>query len=193
MFLTKIISFLKSFFSLFSNQNQVVKYRIDEHKLDPTATHSVTYSDQLIPSLKNDHQDLLNRYVEIGTVVEQNKYAQAVENINTFREELTRHLAQENVKFYAYCEQNFLESSYEYNTIKNYRKEMNLIAHTVVKFLKHWSNVQVLDASSADHFLQEYQEIAAALAKRIADEERELYVLYRDVSNDEVKGLQPSS
>ena len=192
MFLARFISLIKKFFSVFYNQDIAKEYRMDESKLNPTTSHLVRYSDELIPSLKGDHQDLLNRYVEIGTLVEQTKYHQAVEKINDFKEEFNRHLAQENVKFYAYCEQNFAESSHEYNTIKSYRKEMNLIAYSVIKFLKNWSAVQPLDAISADEFLEEYHEIASALARRIEDEERELYSLYHDVSLTSKESLQPS-
>lgn len=86
---------------------------------------------------------------------------------------------QENVKFYAYLENNLAEESDELQTIKTYRKDMNQIAHVVVRFLKKWTTQNSLNESTASEFLQEYKAIGGALVQRITDEEQHLYTLYR--------------
>lgn len=183
MLIEKIISWIKSFFQLFSNQKQqsnsgssTAFNRTDQSE---QPQQHVTYSANLIDDLKQDHENLLQSYVEIQGYVESRDYAQVVACLGQFKDDFNRHLMQENVKFYAYFEQNFSADSPEHLTIKSYRKDMNQIAYAVIKFLKKWTLTEDLNEQSSPQFLEEYQSIANALVQRISDEERELYALYR--------------
>lgn len=183
-FLQKIILWLKNFIRS-SNQQSLNKNPSDSlttllNNTEKDAGH-INYSANLIPDLKQDHADLLEMYISIHDLVAKHHYQDAVERLTTFKEHFNRHLMQENVKFYAYFDYHFTEQCIEHQTIKSYRKEMNQIAFAVVKFLKKWTISETLDQQTSSDFFLEYQDIASALAQRIADEERELYVLYQVV------------
>ena len=180
MLLEKLVLWIKNFFRVFFIQNNHQNNTFESSETAKNTTQ-VSYNENLITNLQDDHQNLLHMYIAMHEQIQNKNYDAVVESLNQFKEAFNLHLMQENVKFYAYFDQNFAEESKEYITIKSYRKEMNQIAYAVVKFLKKWATTEELNADSEALFLEEYDAIADALVKRIESEEAELYVLYRAV------------
>lgn len=180
LFVQKIIVWIKKLIRSLSKQHvtQQTSTSSLEHQ-HPQA--QISYSEHLITDLKQEHQDLLRMYIAIQNLVESQNYQQAVDELIKFKEAFSRHLMQENVKFYSYFDHHFSTQSFEHQTIKSYRKEMNQIALAVIQFLKKWTQAEALDQQSSVKFLEEYTGIASALSQRIADEEKELYVLYHAI------------
>lgn len=179
----KIITFFKQLFGMLKTQNKVSHQ--DNVQSEPVLQESqphLVYSNELIPQLKAEHQQLIAMYVGIQDLFEHQHYHKVVEHLSRFKEEFSLHLMQENVKFYAYLEDHLTQDTDEYETIKTYRKDMNQIAHVVVKFLKKWTAQMSLNSSTSDEFFQEYKNIGGALVQRITDEEQYLYTLYHPVS-----------
>lgn len=176
----KILIVLQQWFSFLGKQDKKISLKNIEKQPLEQATH--TYSMSLIPQLKSEHKKLVEIYVGIQSLFESKKYQQVVEQLLYFKEEFSLHLIEENVKFYAYLESNLEPESVQLQTIKTYRKDMNQIAHVVVKFLKKWTAQSSLNPVTADDFLQEYESIGAALVQRITDEEQHLYTLYHPLS-----------
>lgn len=179
----KIILLFKQLLGFFRTQNETSV--VEKAKSSPKNRidhQQSTYSAELIPQLKTEHEQLVAMYVGIQDLFEHHKYHQVVEQLLRFKEDFSLHLMQENVKFYAYLESHLEHESQELQTIKTYRKDMNQIAHVVVKFLKKWTSQVPLDSLSADEFFQEYKAIGGALVQRITDEEQYLYTLYHPIS-----------
>ena len=173
----KIIILLKKLLGFFKVQNQ--KNEIEHPSSRLSDQPYLEYSAELISNLKGEHQQLVTLYVGIQDLFERQQYQNVVEQLSKFKEDFSLHLMQENVKFYAYLENNLAEESDELQTIKTYRKDMNQIAHVVVRILKKWTTQNSLNESTASEFLQEYKAIGGALVQRIPDEEQHLYTLYR--------------
>lgn len=175
----KIIILFKQWLTFLGTGNKKTAIKGgDESALNQPNQAAYLYSAELIPQLKDEHKQLIAIYVGIQDFFEHQKYQQVVEQLLHFKEEFSLHLMQENVKFYAYLESHLNQESAEFQTIKTYRKDMNQIAHVVVKFLKKWTSQTSLNQVTADEFFQEYKGIGAALVQRITDEEQYLYTLY---------------
>jgi hypothetical protein len=137
----------------------------------------INYSATLVPDLKTDHQDLLKIYGEVGTLLQNGRYAAIQEGLRAFKSRLDVHLLNENLRFYCYLEQRLADAPNELQIIKEFRQDMNGIARVVVGFLRKYQAAGV-HAQNKDDFLSDYRQIGTALAERIEREERGLYALY---------------
>lgn len=173
-----IIQFFKNLFN--STQTSEQPKTADRAKIVTAtkATDGISYSAELIPALLDDHQQLVEIYSRIGTLIPQEKFAEIQSLLGVLKNEFNRHIMQENVSFYCYLEQQFSEDENHLETIKEYRKEMNGISHAFIKFIKKWK-VEYLNADNLAEFQTEYDAIGAVLAQRINREENELYTLYQ--------------
>ena len=144
------------------------------------ASTVITYSDTLIPSLKDDHQALISLYGQISYYILSKKYDAIQSTLNTLKVEFNRHIMQENVSFYCYLEQYFADNNEHLETIKFYRKEMNGISHAFIKFIKKWQTTPLFE-DNLEEFKTEYDAIGEVLAQRINSEEDHLYTLYRAI------------
>jgi hypothetical protein len=83
----------------------------------------------------------------------------------------------ENVKLYCYLEQNLARRPSALRTIREFRREMNVVARGVVNFARKHQQGGVSNASLGS-FLVELREVGALLGQRVRREEQELYTLY---------------
>ncbi len=168
-----IVQFFKNLFSFFSQQQQ----KIDEQPASSINEKRISYSAQLIPALKNDHQELVALYSKISDLLHTQHYVEIEHILSSLKIEFNRHIMQENVSFYCYLEQQFADDANHMETIRSYRKEMNGISHAFIKFIKKWQS-DAVTAENAQVFREEYDAIGAVLAQRINSEEDHLYPLY---------------
>lgn len=181
--LNTIIEFFKRIFSIFSTPTQessTLQHNTQsEARLDASkASTKITYSDTLIPNLKDEHQALIQLYGQIGQDISSRQYVKIRDSLATLKHEFNRHIMQENVSFYCYLEQQFADDENHLETIKFYRKEMNGISHAFVKFIKKWQTTPIVD-ENINEFKSEYDAIGEVLAQRINSEEDHLYTLYQ--------------
>lgn len=174
--MNSIILFFQKLLGIFKASSQQLQ---TEHTSNlNTSTSVISYSEQLIPALKHDHQVLINLYGQISYYILSQKYDAIQQNLDTLKTEFNRHIMQENVSFYCYLEQKFIQNPEQLETIKFYRKEMNGISHAFIKFIKKWQTTAICD-DNIEEFRTEYETIGQVLAQRINQEEDHLYTMYQ--------------
>ena len=173
-FFELLIRFFKNIFSRETNHQQ------PQTTVETTNKYAegISYSAELIPSLLNDHQQLVEMYGRIGTLIPQGNFTEIQSLLGVLKNEFNRHIMQENVSFYCYIEQQFAQDENHLETIKEYRKEMNGISHAFIKFIKKWQ-AENISLDNLTEFQTEYNAIGDVLAQRINREENELYTLYQ--------------
>jgi len=139
--------------------------------------HRITYSPTLVPELKDDHQELLAIYGEVGALLQDGRYAAIADVLRRFKTKLDVHLLNENLRFYCYLEERLAATPAELEVMQDFRREMNGIARVVVTFLRKYQ-MSGVNLHNRETFVGEYQQIGAALVERINREEKGLYSLY---------------
>lgn len=155
--------------------NQIAANAMPISSADPDS--GISYSPNLIESLMDDHNDLLELYSAIAHVMAEGRFDEIPEALTLFKTKLDVHLLTENLRFYCYLEQNLGENAQEREIMKNFRREMSTIARAVVTFIRKWQ-AHIITAENKDEYLSEYAQIGDALAQRIEREEKGLYTLY---------------
>lgn len=135
------------------------------------------YDAALVPKLSADHKDLLSLYNRIGQLFDAGTYEEIPNQLMKFKTRIEGHLLTENFRFYTYLEEQLASDSGSAELMRDFRKEMNSIARTVMGFIRTYHNSGVT-ADNAKQFIEEYRKIAKALAHRIEREERNLYPMY---------------
>lgn len=138
---------------------------------------SLSYDPDLVKSLKDDHQALVQIFQRIDSACRALKFAECKESLRQFRSRFTDHLIVENTRFYLYVKQAMEATDPTSAEIaRGFQQEMNQIAKVVTAFVDKYSGSAEVLKSAA--FAQELQGIGAALAERIEREEKALYPLY---------------
>jgi len=154
------MGFFSSFFRFFGiNRNS----KTDSHQK------------KLISELKEDHQDLINLYVEIGNTFQNKKYKKTADLLKKFEEMYKLHILLEDNKFYPYMENKFKNNPEVLELIRDKKEEMNNISKVLTKFLKKYQKEHNLLNGS---FLADYEQIKSALLERVKFEESKMYPLY---------------
>lgn len=174
---------MKNLFAIFYQFFQKLVHRSSasttrSHVASTKSENKISYSKDLIPSLKNDHQQLIALYIQIDQLIQTQNFDDIQTALATLKTEFNRHIMQENVSFYCYLEQQFAEDENHLETVKEYRKEMNGISHAFVMFIKKWQT-QVISHENLTIFQAEYAAIGEVLTQRIHSEENQLYPLYQ--------------
>ncbi len=143
-----------------------------------TASDSrIPFDDKLIGKLKTDHAELLRLFGEIRAFAECGYLAVLPELLTLFRLTLETHLMLENVRFYAYLQQNFAKDADLMTFLSDVKKEMDSVAHEVMGFTNTYAS-QCLEPGGAVAFRRELDDIGDVLISRVELEETRLYSLY---------------
>jgi regulator of sigma D len=138
---------------------------------------SLSYDPDLVKSLKDDHQALVQIFQRIDSACHALKFAECREALRQFRSRFTDHLIVENTRFYLYVKQGMEAADPASAEIaRGFQQEMNQIAKVVTAFVDKYSGSEEVLKSAA--FAQELKGIGDALAERIEREEKALYPLY---------------
>ena len=136
-----------------------------------------SYDSGLVPALKNDHQELVALFEQIGRTYEARRYHEIPALLTAFKTRLEAHLLTENVRFYNYVESTLRDDAENLSLIRDFRREMNTIARAVVEFVKKYQRLGV-DQSMQVAFVMDYRNVGGLLVQRIEREEGNLYPLY---------------
>lgn len=136
-----------------------------------------SYDSGLVPALKNDHQELISLFEQIGRTYEARRNHEIPALLTAFKTRLEAHLLTENVRFYNYVESTLRDDAENLSLIRDFRREMNTIARGVIDFVKKYQASQ--DPDLLLHgFLADYRTVGGLLVQRIQREEGNLYPLY---------------
>ncbi len=134
---------------------------------------------ELVSGLKEDHRELLSLYGQIATAAQHGPYDGIPDQLGTLRFRLESHLRRENYRLYGFLEDRLSTDRDKARLIQDFRREMGTIAKQALRFIRHWQEHGVDDASAA-RFREELEGVGVILAERIKREERDLYPLYEN-------------
>lgn len=138
---------------------------------------TITYDADLIDTLKDDHQLLLERYLRVEKCANEQQFGEVRVNLNQFKSLFHSHILLENVKLYVYLSRSLARDSEEALVVNDMRREMRHIGKAVNQFIERydvWPWSQEMEAN----FHNELEQIGNALVARIKTEEERLYPLY---------------
>ena len=93
------------------------------------------------------------------------------------------HILKENVRMYAYLQQQFTDEKINIEIVKYFRKEMNSIARTVLSFLEKYESLQQISEEQLNKFLIDLENISKVIHERMQREEEKLYPLYLQIAS----------
>lgn len=137
----------------------------------------------LIPHLVADHallKDLLGRLEDLAI---HRQYARMPGILLRFRDELMRHIAEEDAHFYGPVLHVLENDAPERQRLERAHARMAGIARLALLFVKHYDGVE-MTASTREAFLRDLDVVASLLADRIELEEMSLYALYARTNDD---------
>ena len=135
------------------------------------------YDAGLITRFHGHHGILVDLISKVRSSALEGKYDQNIKYIRKFKLMLNEHLLEENLRLYTYLSHCLKDDMEGNDLMQEMRKEMGGIGRAVTHFIRHYEEFGV-DARNVDKFVAELDGITAALADRIAREERSLYTLY---------------
>ena len=136
---------------------------------------SITYDPNLIDHFLKDHRNLIDLFTDASEAYSKQDFASLQDNLRKFQETLTSHLLSENVRFYTYMKYLLKSDSEKSELLGTFQSEMTQIGKVVFAHLNKYSQPNsVYDRA----FKTEFDEIGAALVRRIEAEESRLYPLY---------------
>ena len=139
----------------------------------------ISFKPTLVSDLKNDHVRLVTLFGQMwDDCFAKGNYEKLGDVLETFKYEFQTHILKENVNFYAYLEQALNEDPHSLTVIREFRRDMNDIANTVIKFCKKYKS-EFFSSDLKKEFQRDYSAIGEALTKRVTLEERDLYPMYQ--------------
>lgn len=165
-------------FALFTRQKHqspsVVGYKIFQQN----HYQNIYYDPNLIASLKEGNQKLLQLYIKISYANERKNFRLVEKLITTLSSQLRKHLLKENSKLYLYLRYTLEDDPEGTEIFKRFEKEIRLTGRVLNDFVSRYS--QPFDSSQQKaNFSTELVSIGYVLTQRIDNEERFLYPLYK--------------
>lgn len=138
---------------------------------------AITYDAHLIGRLKEEHRNLLTRYVQIEKSARERQFGEARSELIRFKALFQQHILLENVKLYIYLAHCLERDGERLRQVSDMQRDMRHIGKTVNQFIGRY------DAWPWTHEMEtqfpgELERIGNALTARIKIEEEELYPLY---------------
>lgn len=147
---------------------------------------AVLYNPQLVPILKSEHKQMLNISTTILAAVDQQNFAKVSQQLHDLDTLLRAHLLKEHVELYVYLEYLLTKGTQAFAEVHRLRLEMERISSEVTAFLNIYQTVPV-NATTANKFRQDFENIGTVLDKRILREETVLYPLYKPMEGHKTK------
>lgn len=156
--------------------------RAEVAKAAPAPGTSISYRPDLIPKLKDDHEQLRGILEAIEMAFEAGNVALTVLKLNQFRTMIQSHLLAENVSLYVYLRRSLAGDERNHALVQGFQREMDEIGRSALEFVAKYSDLgrpghQGLTVS----FAKDLANVGEVLGKRVAREEVTLYPLYRPV------------
>jgi len=137
----------------------------------------ISYSPDLIPQLKGEHQQLLELFGMVNNAFAKNDLALTAKFLENFRRGIQSHLLTENIRFYIYLEHSLGQDLESLSLMHDFRQEMDTIGKNVLSFLSKYKEI----GSRPDFaipFATDLETVGKILVDRIKREEETLYPLY---------------
>ncbi len=165
------MGFLKKLFGKSDNSS------VNETEVHLSKDVGVPYNNDLIKTLRKDHQELIDEFGKIVKAAQNKKYKTLKQYLKTFKVNLEIHNYSEKIQLYIYL-LNLYKGTDNEEFISDMAKSAEEIYQDVFTFLKKYENIEFND-QYLGLFRKELEAIGKILQSRIEVEESELYTLYK--------------
>ena len=138
----------------------------------------IPFDDRLIDSLESEHKALLTVFTRIARAYELNNHQELRKQLLRFKDLLREHLLKENTQLYVYLKYVWKNDDSVHELIVDMQQEMGQIGKDVYAFLRKWTGPSATYYNA--EFKQDLQNVGEILNRRITNEERNLYPIYRE-------------
>ncbi len=136
------------------------------------------YDPELLPRLKEEHEELLNLFNAIKSSADRRQFHLLPKLLYRLDVYFHRHITLENAKFYSYVKQVHAADRIESRFIATAQGEIDEIVYQLDRFVnKHL--VKLPTAETLPAFHHDLERIAALVIWRLQFEERSLFYLYQ--------------
>ena len=142
----------------------------------------IPYYPNLIEELVHDHQMMAALKKSIRRAFLRKDLKKTEKRLEEFASVFRSHILKENVRMYAYLQQQFTDEKNNIEIVKYFRKEMNGVARTVLSFLEKYESLQQLSEEQLNNFLIDLENISKVIHERMQREEEKLYPLYLQIA-----------
>ncbi len=151
--------------------------------VDPQAApEGIPYYPNLIEELVHDHQMMAALKKSIRRAFLRQDLKKTEKRLEEFASVFRSYILKENVRMYAYLQQQFTDEKINIELVKYFRKEMNGVARTVLSFLEKYESLQQLSEEQLNKFLIDLENISKVIHERMQREEEKLYPLYLQIA-----------
>ncbi|HEV2111961.1 MAG TPA: hemerythrin domain-containing protein [Gammaproteobacteria bacterium] len=144
--------------------------------LKPPQLPSVPYDPSLILALTHQHRSLSMLLVEASSAAEEGSYEEVGDILEQFANALAEHLRQESVRLHPYLAEHIKGEDGDV-VLKEMQSHSALIRHSVVGFLKRYSNTPV-SAGNVAEFQQDIEAMGDEFSQVTERAEAIFYTLY---------------
>lgn len=150
-------------------------------------TAHADYDPALIKHLMSDHAALRDLLARLDDHARYRQFAKIPGTLARLREDLMRHIEEENEHFYAYVSRNAANDRDAREHLERTCAKMAGIARLALLFTRHYTEIGVTFLNR-DAFSRDLEVITSLLAERIELEETSLYALYQPPHRTTGKG-----
>jgi hypothetical protein len=143
----------------------------------PSNSGTSRYDKRLIPGLRHDHRDLMDRYRSIGELIASGRCIEIPAFLAAFCTHLDAHLLTEDMRLHGSLEQAFANDPEMRALVQCSRDKAGSLARAITRFARRYRRT-TFDESRRLLFASDYIRIGGLLSKHIQHEEARLYTLY---------------
>jgi len=149
-----------------------------------SAGRAPEFDPALLAALRRDHREIIaklasiqRKYVNVRQPFSQALFSSLPAELVAVRSRLEAHLLAVNVRFYNYIEYAFRDDEVGHKLVREYRREINLIARDAIEFMRKYQ-WDIRDVSGRDEFNRSLLYVARSLTERFWREEEHLFPVY---------------
>ena len=142
------------------------------------ASAGIAYYPELIKELVADHHRLLNLHEGIRDGFARGDLPLVSARLKEFGMLLRNHLLTENMRLYIYLQQKAAGDEVNTTLVRSFRKEMDGIAKTGLKFLEKYDEIESKSEGELASFAEELDQIGSVVNTRMQREVEMLFPLY---------------
>lgn len=143
---------------------------------DAAPGSSIQYHADLIPRFKDQHANLQKSFQAIRSQAQNSDFADVRKSLQAFKQALTAHLLEENIKLYTYLSRCVANDTDSKELMLNLKSEMERVGTAMTRILNKYMDAATPPDRQA--FLDDLDEVGSMLFNRIEREEASLYEMY---------------
>lgn len=137
----------------------------------------IQHHPDMIQRFQEQHATLQKAFSGIKSRAKDDDFAGMRKSLQAFKQNLTAHLLEENIKLYTYLSRCLANDPGSKELMLNMKAEMERIGTTMTRIINKYANMEAAPADK-QQLLDDLDEVDTMLLHRIEQEESSLYAMY---------------